>query len=113
MVEKATRGTLTHVVHWEAKLGWQHIDVEEAEKIYDGKTVRSSEQVLMCSLCHDYVTLTRSSAKRPAYFKHKRMEQKSVEDCPDRSGNKESISHSKVSLKDAKLPLRLEEHGSN
>ena len=112
MVEKATRGTLTHVVHWEAKLGWQHIDVEEAEKIYDGKTVRSSEQVLMCSLCHDYVTLTRSSAKRPAYFKHKRMEQKSVEDCPDRSGNKESISHSKVSLKDAKLPLRLEEHGS-
>lgn len=112
MVEKATRGTLTHVVHWEAKLGWQHIDVEEAEKIYDGKTVRSSEQVLMCSLCHDYVTLTRSSAKRPAYFKHKRMEQESVKDCPDRSENKGGISHSKVSLKDAKLPLRLEEHGS-
>lgn len=111
MAEKATRGTLTHVVHWEAKLGWQHIDVEEAEKIYDGKTVRSSEQVLMCSLCHDYVTLTKSSTKRPAYFKHKRADQKSVEECPDRR-NKGASGHTKISLREAKLPLRLEEHNS-
>lgn len=108
----AVEGTLTHVVHWDANSGWQRVNVLEAEKIYGGKTVSSSEEVLMCSLCHDYITLTKSSNKRPAYFKHKRTEQESVKFCPDRSENKVYSTKNKMGIRSAQLPLRLVEYGS-
>ena len=62
---------------------WEKIDAQKASNLYGGATVSYKNKIFYCAVCGNYVTLTKQSGDRVAYFKHSTLDLN--KDCEDRS----------------------------
>lgn len=94
---------LNHVMVWSGD-HWEKINADKASNLYGGATVSSHNKIFYCEACGQYVTLTKRTLNRDAYFKHSSRDLE--KQCEDRSrtygqtNNFKKNSHS--------LPLKLE-----
>jgi hypothetical protein len=97
--------SLTHVEKWNNKT-YTPITIEEAIEKYHG-TISASERIFRCSLCGDYVSLTKEG-KPERHFRHEHDKDCS---CPDKTG-KNSASYARecqeIRNGSRSLPLYLE-----
>lgn len=94
---------LNHVMVWSGD-HWEKINADKASNLYGGATVSSHNKIFYCEACSHYVTLTKRTVNRGAYFRHSSSDLD--KECEDRSqtygqtNNFKKNSHS--------LPLKLE-----
>lgn len=91
--------SLTHVQIF-SEHGWRKIEVSEAAAQFPS-TVHAGSRMLMCELCHQYVTFTRPG-NYGRHFKHTPDEDKS---CPERTFS--ASTNTNCSIKEHDLPIRL------
>lgn len=97
--------SLTHVQIL-SEHGWKKIDVSEAAAQFPS-TVHARGRMLMCELCHQYVTFTRPGAQ-DRHFRHTPDEDKS---CPERTFS--ASTNTNCSIKEHDLPIRLKHDSSD
>lgn len=91
--------SLTHVRMF-SEHGWRKIDVSEAIEQFPS-TVHVKSKMLMCELCHQYVTFTRPGTQ-DRHFRHRPDEDKS---CPERTFAAGASTN--CSIKEHDLPIRI------
>lgn len=101
--------SLTHVEEWNPNIkDYTKITIEEAVKKYSG-TISAKERVFRCSLCGDYVSLTKEHINK-RYFRH---EPNTNRFCPDEA-EENTVSceqeYKKVWDSSRSLPLYLKEN---
>lgn len=98
----ANNPTLKHVLTWnESQKSWGYIKAEEAAAIFK-RSVKASEQVFICELCGQSVSLTQGGSVI-AHFRHDRAED--IKNCPERADVCASVDHAPDAFS---LPLKLE-----
>jgi hypothetical protein len=81
---------------------WCHVTAQEVEDIHPGRTVSEHGGIFKCDLCGKYVRWVRGDKVQP-YFRH---EDNISKDCPDYTGETDSIGFYDAQKHD--LPIRLD-----
>lgn len=93
---------LTHVCVWDSRMGYRHIDENEAAEMYPLETVPAHSGVFLCELCSQNVGFTKPSKHQVRHFFHTSASQN--KECEDRA---QSYDRAITSLNQHTMPIRI------